>query len=768
MRNEKYSVIGSRQPMIDSLPKATGHAQYTADLALPGMLIGKLLGSPYPHAKVLNVDTKRALSLLGVKAVVTGADILGKKYGFFKSRRDETGLARKARYIGDPVVAVAAVDEETALEALHLISVDYEELPAVFDPEEAMKQGAPLIHDEYERNIVASREFNFGDVNRGFRESDYVREDRFSSQAISHGVLEPRAALAQYDVSGKLTLWTSTQSPYFVRRDLSLVLNIPESKIRVIKPHVGGGFGGKVELGPHEVAACLLAIKTGRPVKICLTREEEISTTRLRVPMIVHAKTGVKKDGTLIAQHIKCIADGGAYASSSVLLMYNSGLTCMIPYRIPNFRYEGHMVYTNKAVSGAMRGHGANQPRFAIESQLDMIAEDLSIDPADLRLRNATQAGDTSISGLVFNSCELSKAIKESIKQTDWRKKRIQQKPYRGIGLACGGFVCGARLGGHAASGSFIQVNEDGGVTLMTGSSDIGQGSRTILAHIVAEELGLIPSDITVLSGDTETTPIDAGTFSSRVTFYAGNATLIAAQDVKTQLSEIAAYLMETNPNDIVFKDRKVFVESNPESCLSFEELAKKAESLGPGRLIIGKGYWAPTNTQFPDRKTQYGNVSGAYSFAAQVAEVEVDPETGQVNVFKLTIGDDCGQVINLLGAEGQAEGSAAMGIGHALMENIIFGDNGQIMNPSFLEYKIPTAQDVGDVCVLEVGSPDPVGPYGAKEIGEGLLISTVPAIVNAIYDAIGVRITELPVTPEKILEALEKQKRREYHASTS
>lgn len=767
MANEEYSIIGSRQPFIDSVAKATGHAQYTADLSLPGMLIGKLLRSPHPHAKVLNVDAKKAFSLLGVKAVVTGMDIPGKKYGFFIGRRDETGLALKARYVGDPVAAVAAVDEETALEALNLISVDYEELPAVFDPEEAMKQGAPLIHDEYERNIVASHKLNFGEVDRGFKESDYIREDRFSSQAISHGVLEPRAALAQYDLSGKLTLWTATQSPYFVRRDLSLVLNIPESKIRVVKPHVGGGFGGKAELGSHEVVACLLARKTGRPVKVCLTREEEISTTRLRVPMVVYAKTGVKKDGTIVAQHIKCIADGGAYASTSVLLMYNSGLTCLIPYRIPNFKYEGHMVYTNKAVSGAMRGHGANQPRFAVESQLDMIAEDLNIDPADLRLRNATRSGDTSVSGLVFNSCELSRAIKESTEQTAWWKKRIQRKPYRGIGLACGGFLCGARLGGHAASGSFIQVNEDGGVTLMTGSSDIGQGSRTVLAHIVAEELGLLPSDITVLSGDTETTPIDPGTFSSRVTFYAGNATLIAARDIKAQLSDIAAYLMEANPNDIVFKGRKVFDKNNPESFLSFEYLAKKAEGLGHGRLIIGKGQWAPTNTQIPDRRTQYGNVSGAYSFAAQIAEVEVDPETGQVNVLKLTIGDDCGQVINLLGAEGQAEGSAAMGIGHALMENIIFGNNGQIMNPSFLEYKIPTAQDMGDVCLLAVGSPDPVGPYGAKEIGEGLLISTVPAIVNAIYDAIGVRITELPVTPEKILESLEKQKRKEYHAST-
>jgi 4-hydroxybenzoyl-CoA reductase subunit alpha len=528
--------------------------------------------------------------------------------------------------------------------------------------------------------------------------------------------------------------------------------------IHVIKPYVGCGFGGKVEVDPHQVAASLLAVKTGRPVKICLTREEEISATRLRVPMIVHVKTGVKKDGSISAQYVRCLADGGAYASSGVLLMYNSGLTCLIPYRIPHFKYDGYMVYTNKPVSGPMRGHGANQPRFAVESQLDMMAEDLNLDPAELRLKNATQAGDTSISGLVFNSCELSKAIKESTEQAGWHKKRGQKGSNRGIGMACGGFVCGARLGGHSASGSFIQVNEDGGVTVLTGSSDLGQGSRTVLAQVTAEELGLLPSDITVLSGNTETTPIDPGTFSSRVTFYAGNATLIAARDVKAQLAKIAAELLEANVEDIVFKNKKIFVTGSPDPYIPFGELAKKAEGFGHGRLIIGKGSWAPTNTQFPDPKTRYGNVSGAYSFACQVAEVEVDPETGQVKVLRVTIGDDCGQVINLLAAEGQAEGSAAMGLGHALMENILFAENGQIMNPSFLEYKMPTAKDVSDVDTLEVGSPDPIGPYGAKEIGEGLLISTVPAITNAIYDAVGVRITELPATPEKILEALKKE----------
>jgi 4-hydroxybenzoyl-CoA reductase subunit alpha len=760
MSIESYSVIGKRLPLIDGVDKVSGVAKYTADLALPGMLMGKVLRSPFPHARVLNVDASKALALPGVRAVITGADIPGAKYGYFRSRRDETGLTCKARYIGDPVAAVAAVDEDTALEAIDLIKVDYEELPAVFDPEEAMKEGAPLLHDEYERNIVAIREFNFGDIEEGFKNSDHIREDRFSSQAISHGVIEPRATLAQYDTSGKLTIWTSTQSPYGVRRDLSLVLSIPEGKIRVIKPYVGCGFGGKVEVDPHQVVAALLSIKTGKPVKICLTRKEEISTTRLRVPMRVYVKTGVKKDGTIVAQYVKCIADGGAYASTSVLLMYNSGLTCLIPYRIPNFKFDGYMVYTNKAIGGPMRGHGANQPRFAVESQLDMIAEDLNIDPAELRLRNATQAGDTSISGLVFNSCELSKAIKESTRHAGWDKKRGQKGSNLGIGLACGGFVSGARIAGHTATGSNILVNEDGSVTVLTGSSDLGQGSKTVVAQVVAEELGLSLSDITVISGDTETTPIDPGTFSSRVTFYAGNATLIAVREVKEQLAQVAAEHLEANKQDLVFHSKKVFVKGSPDRSIAFGELAKMAESLGQGRLIMGKGYWSPPNTQFPDRKTQYGNVSGAYSFACQVAEVEVDPETGQVKVLKVTVGDDCGQVVNILGAEGQVEGSVVMGLGQALMENIIFAENGEIMNPSFQEYKIPTAKDACDVVTLEVGSPDPIGPYGAKEIGEGLLISTVPAITNAIYDAIGVRITELPVTPEKILEELQKKRK--------
>lgn len=760
MGSKTYSQIGKGQPQIDALAKATGQAKYTADFNLPRMLVGKLLGSPHPHARVLNVDASKALALKGVKAVVTGRDVPGKKYGTFKSRRDETGIALKARYVGDTVAAVAAVDEETALEALDLISVEYDVLPPVFDPEEAMREGAPRLHDEYERNIVADTHYDFGDIEAGFKESDHIREDHFSSQAISHGCMEPRGVLVDYDISGKFSVWTSTQSPFHVRRNIARALNIPASKVRIIKPNVGGGFGGKVDTHPMHIAAALLALKTARPIQIILSREEEISITRTRAAMKVFVKTGVKRDGAITAQYVKILADSGAYSSSSIMMMYNAGLTCMIPYRIPNFKYDGYQVYTNKAVSGPFRGHGANQPRFAVESQLDMIAEDINMDPAELRLRNASQTGDTTISGLKFVSCELSRAIKESTKKAEWNKKRGRKETDRGIGMACGGFVCGARGAGHTASGTNIHVNEDGGVTVLSGSSDIGQGCNSLMAQITAEELGIPVSDITVIAADTETTPIDDGTFSSRVTFFGGNATLVAARQVKNTLAEIAATLMEANADDIVFRDKKVFVEGSPDRFIPFGELAKKAEGLGHGRLIIGQGQWAPTNTQFPDRKTKWGNVSGSYSFSTQIAEVEVDRETGQVKVLGVTIGDDCGQVINPMSVEGQAEGSVYMGIGHAFLEQLLFGDNGQVMNPSFLDFKMPTPLECATTTLVEVGKPDPIGPYGAKEIGEGLLITAVPAILNAIYDAVGVRITDLPATPEKILAALEQKEK--------
>ncbi|EFK09374.1 putative 4-hydroxybenzoyl-CoA reductase, alpha subunit [delta proteobacterium NaphS2] len=761
MNSESYAYIGRKQPQIDGLAKATGEAKFTTDLVLPRMLIGKLLGSPYPHARVRNVDASRALALKGVKAVVTGKDVPGKKYGVFVSRMDETGLTVKARFVGDPVAAVAAVDEETAMEALGLISVDYEILPAVFDPEEAMKEGAPVIHDEYERNIVADTHYDFGDVEAGFRECDHIREDNFFSQTVSHATLEPRGVLADCDVAGKLTLWTSTQAPFQVRRDIIRALDIPASKLRVIKAHVGGGFGGKADTYPMQVAATLLAMKTGRPLKIIATREEEINVRR-RAPMSIFTKTGVKKDGAIMAQYLKILADSGAYSSTSILMMYNSGLTCMIPYRIPNFKYDGYQIYTNKMVTGAMRGHGANQPRFAVESQLDMIAEDIGMDPADLRLRNASQKGDTTVSGLHFVSCELSRSIEESTRNVGWKEKRRQKGTNRGIGIACGGFVCGARISGHTASGTNIHVHEDGGVTVITGSADIGQGSNSVMAQFVAEELGIPLSDISVIAADTETTPIDNGTFSSRVTFYGGNATLLAAREVKQMMAGIAATLLKSNAEDIVFRDKLVFVRDDPSRSIPFGKLAKATEGMGHGRLIIGQGQWAPTNTQFPDKKTKWGNVSGSYSFATQIAEVEVDTETGQVKVISITIGDDCGQVINPLSVQGQADGSVAMGIGHALLEQLLFGSNGQLMNPSLLDFKIPTAMECPPTTLLEVGTPDPIGPYGAKEIGEGLLITTVPAICNAIYNAVGVRITELPITPEKILKALDEKKRRE------
>ncbi len=762
MSSDAFSQIGRGQPQIDGLAKATGGAKFVADLELPRMLIGKLLGSPHPHARVLNIDASKALALKGVKAVVTGLDVPGKKYGVFVSRMDETGLTKKARYIGDTVAAVAAVDEETAMAALDLIEVDYEVLPAVFEPEEAMKDGAPQLHDEYVRNVVADTHYDFGNVEEGFQQSDHIREDRFYMQSNSHGCMEPRGVLATYDVSGKFTLWTSTQSPFQQRRDVARALDIPASKIRVIKTYVGGGFGSRMDTHPSHVAAALLARKTARPVKIILSREEEMGITRRRAPMSVYVKTGVKKDGTIMAQELRAMADGGAYACTSILMMYNAGLTCMIPYRIPHFKYDGYQVYTNKAVTGPFRGHGANQPRYAVECQLDMIAEDLGLDPAVVRLRNASQTGDTTISGLHFVSCELTRSIEEGTKQAGWSEKRGQKGTNRGLGIACGGFVCGARIAGHAASAIFVQVNEDGGVTVISGASDIGQGCDSLVAQIAAEELGVPQSDISVIAADTETTPIDNGSFSSRVTFYAGNATIIAAREVKKMMAEIAATLLEANAEDLVFRDRKVFVKGSPDRSIPFGQLAKATEAFGHGRLIIGQGQWAPTNTSFPDKKTKWGNISGSYSFSTQIAEVEVDRETGEVKVLAVTIGDDCGRVLNPLSVAGQVEGSVAMGVGHAFMEHLLFAENGQLLNPTFLDFKMPTTLECPRTTLAEVGLPDPIGPYGAKEIGEGLLITAVPAICNAIYDAVGVRITELPITPEKILRGLEEKRRRE------
>lgn len=750
---EGYSVIGKRVPRIDALAKATGEAKYTDDLTLPRMLIGKLLRSPLPHAKILHIDISRAKRLVGVKAVVTGQDTPGRKYGSImkESYMDRYPLAiDKVRFIGEEVAAVAAVDEDTALEALDLIHVDYEELPAVFDPDEAMKPEAPLVH-EGKKNAIKSLFLEFGDVSEGFKSADYVREDQFTTQAVAHAPLEPHAALASVDSSGKITLWSSTQSPFILCRDLAQTLNIPKTKIRVIKPFVGGGFGGKMEMLPLDFCSAFLSMKTGQPVKIVHTREEEFLGTQQRHPVIVRLKTGVKRDGTLVAKDCYLVTDTGAYITHGPMILY---LTCsflIMIYRIPNIKYQGYCVYTNNPVRGAMRGHGNPQIRFADESQLDLIAKDLGIDPVEIRLKNAIRTGDTTPNRLKINSCGLTEAIERCAGTSDWERKWGNPARHKGIGIACGDHLSGGKTTEpYDSSSVFIKVEEDGRVIILSGGSDIGQGLDSILCQIVAEEFGILVEDVSIVAADSDVTPQDLGSYGSRATFVVGNACRLAAADAKDQLLRTASEKLEVAVEDLEFKNRRISVKGTPQKGMSLSEAVIASQGS-----VLGRGTY-DSNTEIPNRKGE-GNISPAYSFGAQVAEVEVDPDTGKIDVLQFIGAHDVGFALNPMHIEGQIEGSIVMGQGQALYEELLI-KKGLTLNPSFLEYKVPTAMESSKIFPIIVEPVDPEGPYGAKGMGESTMIPTIPAIANAIDHAIGVRVKDLPITPAKVLEMLKEK----------
>jgi len=750
------NVVGKRIPRVDGPKKTKGEARYTADIELPQMLAGKILRSPLPHAKILHVDTSKAARLPGVKEVISGKDTLGLRYGVFYQfppMVDRYGLAiDKVRYIGDEVAAVAAADEDTAEEALDLIEVDYEPLPPVFDPMKAMEPDAPKIHDHVENNILSTLNMNFGDVDEGFARSDYVREDRFTTPNDAHSPMEPHAALASYDPSGKLCLWTSKQDLYFVHRDLARLLGIPQAQIRVIKPFVGGGFGGKIDLFSSDFCASLLSMKTGRPVKIIYTREESLLTTVQRHAMMMRIKTGVKKDGTFMARECELIADGGAYSSTGPIAVYIAGTLFVSTFPCPNVRFKGTRVYTNKPPCGPKRGHGGVQPRFADDSHLDMLARDLGMDILELMKKNAPKAGDVTPCGLVYNSCGLKECLDKAAEAIGWREKRGKKRDSMGVGLGSSAFVSGANVDPNHVFSPIVKINYDGSVTLITGATEIGQGCETILSQIVAEELGLRMEDVSLISADTELAPVEPGSYSSRVTFISGNAVLSAAQEVKKELFKVAAEKLEANPEDLMAADRKIWVRGSPERGMGFDEIMDICRSQA-NLPIVKRGYFKP-KAILPNVWTGEGNWSQAYSFGAQGAEVEVDRETGKVKVLRMKGAHDCGRAINPMAVEGQLEGSSVGGMGFALFEQFLQAE-GLAMNPGLLDYKMPTSMDIPDIEHVIVETVDPEGPYGAKEAGEGTQISPSPAIANAIYDATGIRIFDLPITPEKIIEAL-------------
>jgi 4-hydroxybenzoyl-CoA reductase subunit alpha len=801
-----FSIIGKPIAMVDAAEKTTGAGKYTDDLSVPGMLVGKILHSPYPHARIKRIDTSRAEKLEGVIAIAIGQDAPN-PYGILPVGHDEHALAiDKVRYVGDNVACVAAVDEATADKALQLIDVDYEVLPAYFDPEESMKAESDLIHDNKPHNLEKDYHHVFGDPEKGFAEADQVAEARFIANEVTHAAMEPHSTLAAFDIDpqtgkpGRLTVWSSTQVPYYLQHKLSLVLDMPMAQIRVIKPLVGGGFGGKSEVIPLEIIAAVVTRKACAPVKITYTREEVFWAHRGRPRTIIDLKTGVKNDGQITGVKARVIQDGGAYCSYGVVTILYSGALLGALYDIANIQYDGYRVLTNKPACGAMRGHGTVNVRFAFESQLDELAAKIGMDPAEIRRRNLLKPPTITVNGLRVQSYGLPECIDQVVQRSGWKQRKGKLPQSRGLGIACSHYVSGAAnsiiRSDMPHSTVNIKIDRDGGVVVYTGASEIGQGSDTMTAQITAEALGCSLSRVKVVAADTDLTPIDIGSYSSRVTFMAGNATLRAAQEIKKQIASAAARKMNCSAEDLIFRTDSVFKKNGqveagvltrpaePSSAsvsghvegqilrgslqqkrkeepakdrLTFEEAVVAAIDFHGA--LTGTGSYAPP-PEARGGKHKGGGVgpSPAYSYSAQVAEVSVDEETGEVTVHRVWAAHDCGRALNPVSVEGQIIGSVWMGMGQALTEEMVWKD-GMLMNPGLLEYRSPSAVESPEVEPIIVESIDPEGPFGAKECSEGSLAATIPAIANAIYDAVGVRLHESPFTPERVLAALRAKK---------
>jgi len=755
---KEYNFVGKSVPRVDSRSKVTGEAVFTADVSLPRMLVGKILRSPLPHARILNVDVSRAKKLRGVYAAVTGADTAGEKWGVFRYTRDQQLLCvDKVRYVGDEVAAVAAVDEETALEALNLIQVDYEELPAVFDCYSAIAPGAPQIHDDRPRNINVDVKIEVGDVDSAFRNCALIREDTFVAEEDSYFMTEPYAVVANSHSDGSIEVWMPNASPHTKAKALSNALKLPLSKVNVRKITIGGAFGGRSDVFPAEFITCLLSLKSERPVKVVYSREENSIATRMGHAMITTIKTGVGKDGTVIARDVVSYLDGGAYSSTGPIATSVPFLCHEQAYRMENVRFQGYRIYTNKPVRGMIRIHGRS---FAcgIDTQLDMMAEELGIDPLTMRLRNARRPGETTPTGSHVASCGLVECIEKTAEKSDFLRKLKDRKPNRGIGMGVNSVQTGFPLGIRGGSQAFIKFHEDGGATVISGVVDNGQGNDNMLAQIAAEELGLPLEEIRLISADTEATPTDAGSYSMISTFGGGNAVKTAACDAKNQLFKVASGMLKADPADLMMRDRTVFVRGAPGAGIPIEKVVRKA--LIMGRPIMGRGSFSPEVDQRREWITNpKGQLSQTFSFGATVTEVEVDPETGHVKALEVTCAQDCGFALNPMAVEGQFEGGVAMGGQGGMLGEEHRWHKGHVLNPSMLEYKIPIIKDMPKINPIIVESIDPGGPYGAKEAGMSVAMSAAQAYCTAVGNALGIYFNHYPITPERILDAIENKK---------
>ncbi len=761
-REQVFSVVGQRLPRVDGWAKVSGRAQYVDDLSLPGMLFGKLARSTRAHARLRAVRTERALQLPGVVAAITGRDV-PVRYSVFPVGQDETALAvEKVRYVGEPVAAVAAVDEATAEEAARLVEVDYEPLPARMSVEEALAHPEPRIHDDGPfGNVHRLSSLEFGDVESGFAEAEVVREDLFFFEGNTHAPLEPHSALAWWDAGAKkLTVWSSHQGPHYLHRGLAKALGLEEHQVRVVVPAVGGGFGGKLDIFHHEVCAAKLSMLTSRPVKITLTREEVFYAHRGRHPELLRIRTGVKGDGRITAMHVEAYLDGGAYCSFGPATLLYAGTQQPVTYRIPHYRFQGVRVFTNKPPCGPKRGHGTPQARCALEVHLDKLAQDLGLDPVDLRLRNLTGPNELTVNWLEITSNGLRECIEKVVEASGWRQRRGRLPYGHGLGFACSAYLTGAGVSIYYSdmphSAVHLRVDRGGGVTVYTMATEIGQGSATAVATIVAEVLGLQPQDVNLVTSDTDLTPIDLGSYSSRVTLMVGNAAYQAAAKAQDMLREAAAERLGVPRDRLVFRGRRVYDQQGPERGAPFAEVARWAEAKF-GCLSTSGSYRPPE--KLGTYKGSGVGPSPAYSFSACVAEVRCDPETGEVKVERVWVAHDIGGALNPVLVEGQVEGSVHMALGEALMEEQAFRKELH-RGPSWLDYKVPSVYEMPEVITFLVETDEPRAPFSAKEVGQGPLLCVIPAVVNAVADALGVRVDEVPVTPEKILKVLDEPRK--------
>ncbi|WP_043621673.1 xanthine dehydrogenase family protein molybdopterin-binding subunit [Ensifer sp. ZNC0028] len=757
IEQREFKIVGKSVKRDDVLEKVTGEAQYTGDINLPGMLHGKIKRAAIAHARIKSIDVSKALAYPGVKAVLTHETVPRVlHYGSPHPRsasctKDQYILDDKVRFWGEGVAAVAAISEEIADEALDLIEVEYEALPAVFEPEEAAQPGAPLIHEVGPGgNLVLDPvRVNRGDIDKGFAEADFVLEGTFAGGRPHPAYMEPNVCVADWDGSNKLTFWTSTQTSFMVRGILAEVLGLPLTKVRVLVDHMGGGFGAKQDLFQHEFLCALLAKETRRPVKMEFTRHETFVAGRSRHPCKIWLKQGFKNDGTLVARDMKLVYDSGAYGSHGpgVTIVGTTAATSL--YRCENVRLEGRCVYTNTPINGAFRGYGVVQSYYALDIQMDEAAERLGMDPAELKLKNVVRAGDIAPSGHPIIGHGLEICLQHGIDVLDWKavwnrdRTPDPKRPHirKGWGIGCEMHGSSAYPGIKEQGNATVKVNEDGTVTLLTGAAGLGTGAHTALAQIVAEELGVRFEDVGVIHGDTDVVPWDIGAFASHTTYLVGTAAKMAAGKVRAVVLERAAMKLQVSPDEIDLSEGKVFLIAEPDRCMTV------AEAMGPSRgipaaNIVANGTYEPTKS---------------YSFAAHFTEVDVDTETGIVEVRRVVPVHDVGRVIHPIAAEGQIEGGIQQGIGHTLTEDyVIDKKTGRSLNAGLVDYKMPLSMDMPDIeTIILEAAPDPGGPWGAKGVGEDPIIAIGPSIANAIHDAIGVRFHHYPITPEDILKAL-------------